>query len=95
MKDWGGEGLLTAGAICSAWNRKPSATFARTNVFLRLVLFLFTLIVVGAAVGLFFVAFLSRPSEQTVGVFLLIFAAALLRGRRICRFPEPAVSLRD
>ena len=47
----------------------------RTNIFLRLVLFLFTLIIVGAAVALFFVVFLSRPSEQTTGIFLLIFAA--------------------
>jgi drug/metabolite transporter (DMT)-like permease len=38
-------------------------------------LFLFTLIGVGAAVALFFKVFLSRPSEQTSGVFLLIFAA--------------------
>jgi hypothetical protein len=38
-------------------------------------LFLFTLISVGAAAGLFFVVFLSRPSEQTAGVFSLIFAA--------------------
>jgi uncharacterized membrane protein YeaQ/YmgE (transglycosylase-associated protein family) len=46
-----------------------------TNIFLRLVLFLFTLIIVGAAAGLFFVVFLSRPSTQTTGVFLLVFAA--------------------
>ena len=46
----------------------------RTNIFLRLVLFLFTLIIVGAAVALFFVV-LSPPAGQTTGVFLLIFAA--------------------
>src|SRR3984893_5358548 len=46
-----------------------------TNIFLRLVLFLFTLISVGAAAALFFVVFLSRPSDQHTGVFLLIFAA--------------------
>lgn len=47
-----------------------------TNVFLRLVLLLFTIIGVAAAVGLFFVLFLSRPSQQTTGIFFLIFAAA-------------------
>jgi uncharacterized membrane protein YgcG len=46
-----------------------------TNFFLRLVLFFFTIIGVAAVVGLFFVLFLSRPSEQTTGIFLLIFAA--------------------
>src|ERR1700730_3290730 len=46
-----------------------------TNIFLRLVLLLFTVISVGAAAALFFVVFLSRPSEPTTGVFFLIFAA--------------------
>jgi uncharacterized membrane protein YgcG len=46
-----------------------------TNIFLRLVLLFFTIIAVAAAVGLFFTIFLSRPSEQTTGIFLLIFAA--------------------
>jgi membrane protein YdbS with pleckstrin-like domain len=46
-----------------------------TNIFLRLVLFFFTIIAVAAAVGLFFTIFLSRPSQQTTGIFLLIFAA--------------------
>jgi len=38
-------------------------------------LVLFTLIIVGAAAGLFFVIFLSRPGAQATGIFLLIFAA--------------------
>jgi hypothetical protein len=46
-----------------------------TNIFLRLVLFFFTILGVAAAVALFFVVFLSRPSEQTSGILLLIFAA--------------------
>jgi hypothetical protein len=46
-----------------------------TNVFLRLVLLFFTIIGVAAAVGLFFVLFLSRSSQQTTGIFFLIFAA--------------------
>jgi len=47
----------------------------RTNIFLRVVLFLFTLIIVGAAAALFLEVFLSRPGERTMGVFLLLFAA--------------------
>ena len=46
-----------------------------TNIFLRLVLFFFTLIVISAATALFFTIFLSRPSQQTTGIFFLIFAA--------------------
>jgi uncharacterized membrane protein YgcG len=38
-------------------------------------LFLFTLIIVGAAVALFFTVFLSRSSDPTSGTFFLIFAA--------------------
>jgi hypothetical protein len=45
------------------------------NIFLRLVLFFFTMIGVAAAVALFFTIFLSRPSQPTMGIFLLIFAA--------------------
>jgi hypothetical protein len=46
-----------------------------TNIFLRLVLLFFTMIGVAAAAALFFTIFLSRPSQQTTGIFLLIFAA--------------------
>ena len=38
-------------------------------------MFLFTLIIVGAAVGLFFVVFLSQPSDEPPAFSLLIFAA--------------------
>ena len=73
LTDWVGEGFLTK----EQYQRLEQETISdlrTTNIFLRLVLFLFTLIVVGAAVGLFFVVFLSRPSEYTTGVFFLIFA---------------------
>jgi hypothetical protein len=75
LKDWCGEGFLTE----TQYQRMEQETVCdlrRTNIFLRLVLFLFTLIIVGAAAALFFVVFLSRPSIQDTGVFLLIFAAA-------------------
>ena len=74
LKDWAGEGFLTA-AQYQRLEQETVCELRTTNIFLRLVLFLFTLIIVGAAAALFFVVFLSKPSEQTDGVFLLIFAA--------------------
>jgi hypothetical protein len=74
LKDWAGESFLTE-AQYKSMEQETVCELRRTNIFLRLVLFLFTLIIVGAAAGLFFVVFLSHPSEQTVGIFLLVFAA--------------------
>src|ERR1700693_440922 len=75
LKDWAGEGFLTE-AQYQRMEQETVCELRRTNIFLRLVLFLFTLIIVGAAVALFFVVFLSQPAfEQSTGVFLLIFAA--------------------
>ncbi len=75
LKDWAGEGLLTEAQYQRLEQETPS-DLRTTNIFLRLVLFLFTVLSVGAAAALFFMVFLSHPSEQTVGIFLLIFAAA-------------------
>jgi hypothetical protein len=72
LTDWVGEGFLTKPQY-QLLEKETVSELRTTNIFLRLVLFLFTLISVGAAVALFFVA--SRPSEQTTGVFFLIFAA--------------------
>jgi hypothetical protein len=74
LVDWAGDGLLSK-AQYELLEQETVSDLRTTNIFLRLILFLFTLIGVGAAAGLFFVAFLSRPSDETVGVFLLIFAA--------------------
>jgi hypothetical protein len=74
LKDWNGEGFLTK-AQYEILEKETVSELRTTNIFLRLVLFFFTLIIVGAAAGLFFVVFLSRPSEQTFGVFFLIFSA--------------------
>jgi hypothetical protein len=71
LADWFGEGFLSK-AQYQLLERETVSELRTTNIFLRLVLFLFTLISVGAA-ALFFVV--SRPSEQTAGVFFLIFAA--------------------
>jgi hypothetical protein len=72
--DWVGEGFLTK-AQFQGLEKETVCELRTTNIFLRLVLFLFTLISVGASTGLFFVVFLSRPSEQTAGVFFLIVTA--------------------
>jgi hypothetical protein len=73
LKDWAGEGFLTE-AQHQQMEQETVCELRRTNIFLRLVLFLFTLIILGAGVGLFFVVFFEHAAEQTVGVFLLIFA---------------------
>lgn len=73
LNDWKGESFLTAEQH-QRMEQETLCELRRTNIFLRLVLFLFTLIISGAAVGLFFNVFLSNPSEQETGV-LLIFAA--------------------
>ncbi len=72
LKDWAGEGFVTKAQYQLLENETVSE-LRTTNIFLRLVLFLFTLVSVGAATGLFFVVW--RPSDQTDGVFLLFFAA--------------------
>ena len=72
LKDWVGEGFLTKPQY-QLLKKETVSELRTTNIFLRLVLFLFTLISVGAAAGLFYVV--SRPSDQTAGVFFLIFAA--------------------
>jgi hypothetical protein len=74
LTDWAGEGFLTK-AQYQRLEQETVSELRTTNIFLRLILFLFTLISVGAAVALFFKVFLSRPSEQTTGIFFLIFAA--------------------
>ena len=72
LADWVGEDFISK-AQYQLLEREIVSELRTTNIFLRLVLFLFTLISVGAAVALFFVV--SRPLEQAAGVFFLIFAA--------------------
>jgi len=74
LKDWAGEDFLTAEQY-QRLEQETACDLRCTNVFLRLVLFLFTLVIIGAAVALFFIIFVSHPSDQTAGFFLLIFAA--------------------
>ncbi len=71
LKDWAGEGFLTQ-AQYQQIEQETDCDLRRTNIFLRLVLFLFTLIIVGAAVALIFV--ICRPQNRTIGILLLIFS---------------------
>jgi hypothetical protein len=73
LKEWAEDGMLSK----EQYERLEQETVCDlriTNIFLRLVLFFFTMLGAVAAVWLFFTVFLSRPSEQTTGIFLLIFA---------------------
>jgi hypothetical protein len=74
LTDWVGDGLLTKEQY-QLLEKETVSELRTTNIFLRLVLFLFTLISGGATAGLFYVGVLSRPSEQAAGVFFLIFGA--------------------
>jgi hypothetical protein len=74
LKDWAGEGFVTEEQY-QRMEQETVCDLRRTNIFLRLVLFFFTLIIAGAAVALFFVVFLSRPGENATGILLVIFAA--------------------
>jgi hypothetical protein len=74
LRDWADEGFLTE----EQHQRLEQGTISElrtTNIFLRLILFLFTLITVGAAAALFFRVFLWQAPNQTTGIFLLTFAA--------------------
>jgi hypothetical protein len=74
LKDWASQGFLTEGQY-KAMEQETVCDLRRTNIFLRIVLFFFTLIIVGAAVALFFTVILTHAAMQTTGVFLMIFAA--------------------
>lgn len=73
LNDWVGEGYITQ----EQYQRVKQETVSdlrTTNIFLRIVLFLFTLISVGAAAGLFLAVFFRGSSEQADGIFLLLCA---------------------
>jgi uncharacterized membrane protein YgcG len=74
LKDWTVDGFLTKQQY-QQMEQETVCELRRTNIFLRIVLFLFTLIIVGAGVALCFVVFVSRPGEQTTGFFLMAFGA--------------------
>ena len=73
LKDWVGEGFLTKDQY-ELLEKETVSDLRTTNIFLRLVLFFFTMIIAVAAAALFQEVFLSGPSQQTAGVFFLVFA---------------------
>jgi hypothetical protein len=74
LTHWTGDGALSKEQH-QRLEQDTVSDLRTTNIFLRLVLFFFTIIAVAAAIALFLTIFLSRPSQQTTGIFLLIFAA--------------------
>jgi len=71
LKDWAGEGYITA-AQHRQMQPETLCKLRRTNIVLRLVSFLFTLLVVAAAVGL--VVFLQHTTNPVISVYLLLSA---------------------
>lgn len=84
LKDWADDGLLTKEQYARLEHETVSE-LRTTNIFLRLVLFFFTLIAAGAAVALVMKVFLSRPSDDVAGIFFSALRCSLLRGCRNCR----------
>jgi hypothetical protein len=85
LKDWRDDGFLID-AQYRRLERETVSDLRTTNEFLRVVLFLFTVISVGAAVGLWFKVFLPRPSQQTTGVFLFVSAAVCYAAAEVTVF---------
>jgi hypothetical protein len=74
LSDWAAEGCISQPQY-ERLEQETVSGLRTTNIYLRIILFLFTTIVVAATGGLSFLVFLSLPSNQTTGFFLLIFAA--------------------
>jgi hypothetical protein len=74
LSDWASEGFLTKEQH-QLLKQETVSELRTTNIYLRVVFFFFTLLIVGAATALFFVVFLSHPSDPTIGVVLLFFGA--------------------
>ncbi len=71
LKDWAGEGYITAEQR-QLMERETVCKLRRTNIFLRLVSFVFTLLVVAATVGL--AVFLRNTTAIETSAYLLLFA---------------------
>ncbi|MGA8877408.1 MAG: hypothetical protein WB555_17860, partial [Candidatus Korobacteraceae bacterium] len=71
IADWASDGILTK-EQSQRLEQETVSELRTTNIFLRLILFIFTLISVCAAAALFSVVFLQHSSDQTNGSFLLI-----------------------
>jgi hypothetical protein len=74
LKDWASDGYITK----EQYGRMQQETVSElrtTNIFLRLILFFFALVSVGAAAALVLTVFLPRTWDESSGIFFLIFAA--------------------
>lgn len=76
LQDWAGQGWITP-AQREQMEQETVCGLRRTNIFLRVVLFFFTKIIVGAAAGLFFIVLFPHASSDVTGIILLFIAAAL------------------
>ncbi len=74
LKEWTSEGFLEHGQY-EQLQQETVSELRSTNFFLRLVLFVFTILCVSAACGLFFLVFLRSPSDPVIAIVLLILAA--------------------
>ncbi len=79
LKDWTSLGFLEEAQRQTMQQDIPCG-LRRTNGFLRIVLFLFTLTSAVASVALFFVIWFPNSDARIVGTFLLIFAAVCYAG---------------
>jgi hypothetical protein len=82
LADWAGEGFLTK-AQYEHLEKDTVSELRTTNIFLRVILFFFTLICTGAATALFFRLFVWHVPDQTTGILLLVFAATCYAGAEV------------
>ena len=75
LKDWAGEGFLTE-AQQQQLEQETVCELRRTSVFLRCVLFFFSLVMVWAAFGLLTAVLFSPLSWEATGFFYLVFTVA-------------------
>ena len=74
LAEWTSDGILTKDQQ-QRLEQETVSDLRTTNIFLRIVLFLFTLISACAAAALFLEIFVPHSAERTTGIFLVIFAA--------------------
>ncbi|MBV9573115.1 MAG: hypothetical protein JOY93_03605 [Acidobacteriales bacterium] len=74
LKDWASDGLITK-AQYQVLEKETASDLRTTNEFLHFILFFFALISVTAAGELFLTVFSPQASQQTRGIFFVIFAA--------------------
>jgi hypothetical protein len=79
LRDWAGEGLIGEPQH-RRLEEQAECGLRRTNIFLRIVLFLFTAISAAAATALFFLVLFQGQSELSDGILFLLLAALSYAG---------------